>query len=50
MRQFQLDFLKASIVIVMAVIWAADVFLRVVDIPCVNLARRLEKKVFCSLT
>ncbi|OQU97856.1 hypothetical protein CLAIMM_03734 [Cladophialophora immunda] len=46
MRQFQLEFLKSSIVIVLAVIWAADVFLRAVDIPCVNLTRRLEKAFF----
>ncbi|KIW95819.1 uncharacterized protein Z519_02883 [Cladophialophora bantiana CBS 173.52] len=46
MRQFQLEFLKSSIVIVLAVIWAADVFLRAVDIPCVNFTRRLEKSFF----
>ncbi|KAK6382078.1 hypothetical protein LTS17_003963 [Exophiala oligosperma] len=48
MRRFELHFLKASILIVLAVIWAADVFLRLVDIPCVNLSRRLEKKFFVS--
>lgn len=42
MRRFELDFLKSSLIIMLAVIWAADVFLRVVDTPCVNLTRRLE--------
>ncbi|KIX06481.1 uncharacterized protein Z518_04457 [Rhinocladiella mackenziei CBS 650.93] len=44
MHQFELDFLKASVVIVITVIWVADVFLRIVDTPCVNLARRLEQR------
>jgi hypothetical protein len=46
MRQFQWDFAKAAVVIILAVIWVADVFLRAVDTPCVNLARRLEKAFF----
>ncbi|OAL36781.1 hypothetical protein AYO20_03836 [Fonsecaea nubica] len=45
-RQFEFEFLKSSIVIVLAVIWAADVFLRAVDTPCVNFARKLEKVFF----
>ena len=48
MYQFHLDFLKAAIVVVLAVIWAADVFLRAVDTPCVNLTRRLEKAFFSN--
>ncbi|EXJ64250.1 hypothetical protein A1O7_00586 [Cladophialophora yegresii CBS 114405] len=46
MRQFQWDFAKAATVIILAVIWVADAFLRAVDTPCVNLARRLEKAFF----
>lgn len=46
MRRFELNFLKSSIVIVIAVIWAADVFWRAVDTPCVIFARRLEKAFF----
>ncbi|KAK5560229.1 hypothetical protein LTR46_001979 [Exophiala xenobiotica] len=46
MRQFELDFLKASVVIMLVVVWAADVFLRLIDTPCVNLARRVEKIFF----
>lgn len=46
MRQFEYAFLKSSIVICIVVIWAADVFLRVVDTPCVHLARRIEKAFF----
>ena len=46
MRQFQIDFAKAAVAVVVAVIWAADVFLRVVDTPFVNLARKLEKIFF----
>ncbi len=46
MAQFQLQFAKAAVVIILAVIWAADVFLRAVDTPCVNLARRIEKAFF----
>ncbi|EXJ85470.1 hypothetical protein A1O1_05834 [Capronia coronata CBS 617.96] len=46
MRQFELSFLKSSVVIVIVVIWTADIFLRVVDTPCVNLIRKLEKTLF----
>ena len=46
MRQFYMDFAKAVVVVVIAVIWAADVFLRAVDTPCVNLARKLERAFF----
>ena len=46
MSQFQLDFAKAAVVVILAAIWAADVFLRAVDTPCVNLARRIEKAFF----
>jgi hypothetical protein len=46
MRQFELDFLKASVVIMLVVVWAADLFLRLIDTPCVNLARRVEKMFF----
>ncbi|KIV89214.1 hypothetical protein PV10_08800 [Exophiala mesophila] len=43
---FQLAFLKASAFIVIAVMWAADIFMRVVDTPCVHLAQRLENYFF----
>jgi len=33
-------------VVVLAVTWAADVFWRAVDTPCVNLARKIEKVFF----
>lgn len=46
MWEFELGFLKASVAIVVAVIWAADLFMRVVDTPCVHLAKRLEKYFF----
>jgi hypothetical protein len=46
MYQFELDFMKTSIVITIVVIWAADIFLTMVDTPCVNLARKIEKRFF----
>ena len=46
MAQFHLDFAKAAIVVILAAIWAADVFLRAVDTPVVNLTRRIEKAFF----
>jgi len=48
MRQFELDFLKSSIVIAVVVVWVADIFLRVVDTPCVRLTRRLENAFFVA--
>ncbi len=46
MKQFHWDFAKAAVVVILAAVWAADVFLRVVDTPCVNLTRRIEKAFF----
>jgi hypothetical protein len=43
MRQFYLDFAKAAMVVIAAVVLVADIFLRAVDTPCVDFARRLEK-------
>ncbi|KAG9779991.1 hypothetical protein KCU88_g3897, partial [Aureobasidium melanogenum] len=48
LRQFELDFLKSSIIIIIVVVWTADVFLRLVDTPCVKLTRKLEKIFFVA--
>ncbi|KAK4935767.1 hypothetical protein LTR10_023217 [Elasticomyces elasticus] len=48
MRQFEFEFLKSSVFIVFTVIWAADVFLRVVDTPCVTLTKKLERMLFVT--
>lgn len=48
MRQFEFEFLKSSVLIVFAVIWAADIFLRVVDTPCVALTKKLERMLFVT--
>ncbi|KAI1629023.1 acyltransferase family-domain-containing protein [Exophiala viscosa] len=48
MRQFEFEFLKSSILVVFTVIWAVDVFLRVVDTPCVALTKKLERMLFVT--
>ncbi|KEF57892.1 uncharacterized protein A1O9_05813 [Exophiala aquamarina CBS 119918] len=46
MRDFEMAFFKSSLVIILAVMWVSDIFLRMVDTPCVILARNLEKRMF----
>lgn len=42
--RFELGFFFAALIITCEVIWAADVFWRLVDIPAVRFARWLETK------
>ena len=42
---FELGFFLASCAIVPVTVWAADVFWRAIDVPCVRFARWLEAKV-----
>lgn len=43
--QWEMGFAMAAILTIFAVVWAADIFWRAVDIPCVKFARWLEGKV-----
>lgn len=46
--QFESGFFLAALITIIVVIWAADIFLRTIDTPCVKLSKWLEEKLFVS--
>jgi hypothetical protein len=44
--QFEMGFFFAALMTIATVVWAADVFWRAVDIPCVKFSKWLESKMF----
>lgn len=45
-ERLELGFTVAASLTIIMVIWASDVFWRLVDMPCVKFAKWLEGKVF----
>lgn len=45
----EIGFVLSAIVTIVSTIWAADIFMRAVDVPTVRFARWVEKKCIVSL-